>query len=89
MEAPQILEMFPAYYIFNGLFSILLILHVVWTFFIYKIAYRAVTKTVKNLLSFYISTITSVQDSELQDSRSDSEEEEICSNLDTEEELEH
>ena len=80
--------MFPAYYIFNGLFSILLILHVVWTFFIYKIAYRAVTKTVKKIfLSFEILTILSVQDSELQDSRSDSEEEE-CSNLDTEEELE-
>ena len=81
--------MFPAYYIFNGLFSILLILHVVWTFFIYKIAYRAVTKTVKKIfLSFEILTILSVQDSELQDSRSDSEEEEECSNLDTEEELE-
>ena len=81
--------MFPAYYIFNGLFSILLILHVVWTFFIYKIAYRAVTKTVKNLLfSFEILMTLSIQDSELQDSRSDSEEEEICSNLDTEEELE-
>merc|ERR1719411_217075 len=44
VEALQILEMFPAYYIFNGLFSILLILHVVWTFFIYKIAYRSFTK---------------------------------------------
>ena len=81
--------MFPAYYIFNGLFSILLILHVVWTFFIYKIAYRAVTKTVRKKIffSFDILMILSIQDSELQDSRSDSEEEE-CSNLDTEEELE-
>ena len=32
--------------------------------------------------------ILSIQDSELQDSRSDSEEEEECSNLDTEEDLE-
>lgn len=44
VEAPQILEMFPAYYIFNGLFSVLLILHVVWTYFIYKVAYRSLTK---------------------------------------------
>jgi len=44
VEAPQILEMFPAYYIFNGLFSVLLILHVIWTYFIYKVAYRSLTK---------------------------------------------
>jgi len=47
VEAPQILEMFPAYYIFNGLFSVLLILHVIWTFFIYKIAFNALAKKVK------------------------------------------
>ena len=46
VEAPQILEMFPAYYIFNGLFSILLVLHVIWTYFIYKVAYRSLTKSV-------------------------------------------
>ena len=46
VEAPQMIEMFPAYYIFNGLFSILLILHVIWTYFIYKVAYRAATKKV-------------------------------------------
>ena len=41
IEAPQIVEMFPAYYIFNGLLSILLVLHVIWTYFILKIVYKA------------------------------------------------
>jgi len=40
IEAPQIVEMFPAYYIFNGLLSILLVLHVIWTYFILKIVYK-------------------------------------------------
>ena len=35
-------EMFPAYYIFNGLLSILLVLHVIWTYFILKMAYFSV-----------------------------------------------
>ena len=48
VEAPQIVEMFPAYYIFNGLFSILLVLHVIWTYFIYKVAYRSLTKSVSD-----------------------------------------
>ena len=34
--------MFPAYYIFNGLLSILLVLHVIWTYFILKMAYFSV-----------------------------------------------
>ena len=41
IEAPQIVEMFPAYYFFNGLLSVLLVLHVVWTYFILKIVYKA------------------------------------------------
>ena len=41
IEAPQIVEMFPAYYIFNGLLAILLVLHVIWTYFILKIIYKA------------------------------------------------
>ena len=41
MEAPQIGVMFPAYYIFNGLLSVLLVLHAIWTYFILKIAYKA------------------------------------------------
>ena len=55
VEAPQIVEMFPAYYIFNGLFSILLVLHVIWTYFIYKVAYRSLTKSVsKFFYHFYL-----------------------------------
>jgi hypothetical protein len=34
--------MFPAYYIFNFLLSILLVLHVTWTYYILKILYRAI-----------------------------------------------
>jgi len=41
IEAPQMVEMFPAYYIFNGLLSVLLVLHVIWTYFILKIAFHA------------------------------------------------
>jgi len=41
IEAPQILPMFPAYYIFNGLLLLLLVLHVFWTYLILKIAYKA------------------------------------------------
>ena len=51
VEAPQIVEMFPAYYIFNGLFSILLVLHVIWTYFIYKVAYKSLTKSVSDFFT--------------------------------------
>jgi len=60
IEAPQMVEMFPAYYIFNGLLSVLLVLHVIWTYFILKIAFHAVLAK---------------KDEELRDSRSDSEDE--------------
>jgi len=59
IEAPQIVEMFPAYYIFNGLLSILLVLHTIWTFFILKIVVNA---------------IYSDPDGEMKDTRSDSSE---------------
>jgi len=62
IEAPQMVEMFPAYYIFNGLLSVLLVLHVIWTYFILKIAFHAVLAK---------------KDEELRDSRSDSEEETV------------
>ncbi len=35
--------MFPAYYIFNILLSILLVLHVIWTYYILKIVYKALS----------------------------------------------
>lgn len=41
IEAPKLLPMFPAYYIFNSLLSLLLILHVFWTWLILRIAYNA------------------------------------------------
>lgn len=41
VEAPQILPMFPAYYIFNSLLIMLLLLHIVWTYMILKIAYNS------------------------------------------------
>lgn len=47
MEAPQIVQMFPAYYIFNALLSVLLVLHVIWTYFILKLPYNALLTTEK------------------------------------------
>ncbi|OWR55056.1 ceramide synthase 6 like protein [Danaus plexippus plexippus] len=39
IRAPMLLPMFPAYYIFNSLLCLLLILHIVWTCLILQIAY--------------------------------------------------
>lgn len=39
--APTMVPMFPAYYIFNGLLILLLVLHIFWTYLILKIAYKA------------------------------------------------
>jgi len=69
VEAPQIGVMFPAYYIFNGLLSVLLVLHAIWTYFILKIAYKAL--------------FTNQKAEERKDSRSDSGEE-TCSTTDEE-----
>ncbi|XP_033341835.1 ceramide synthase schlank [Megalopta genalis] len=41
IEAPKIVPMFPAYYIFNSLLILLLFLHMMWTYLILKIAYNA------------------------------------------------
>lgn len=41
IEAPKIVPMFPAYYIFNSLLILLLLLHAIWTYLILQIAYRA------------------------------------------------
>ena len=40
-EAPQILPMFAAYYIFNSMLLVLLGLHVFWTYFILKVIVKA------------------------------------------------
>ena len=41
VEAPRIVPMFPAYYIFNTLLILLLVLHIGWTYLIFQIAARA------------------------------------------------
>ena len=41
-DAKKIVPMFPAYYIFNSLLLLLLVLHVIWTYFILKVLYRAI-----------------------------------------------
>ncbi|KPJ05826.1 LAG1 longevity assurance-like 6 [Papilio xuthus] len=42
IRAPMLLPMFPAYYIFNSLLLLLLMLHVVWTYLILQMAYRTI-----------------------------------------------
>lgn len=78
IEAPQIVEMFPAYYFFNGLLSVLLVLHVIWTYFILKIVYKAMYsgKVLYSVLTFNIElrkfeVLTSLSQTE-KDSRSES-----------------
>lgn len=41
-DAKLIVPMFPAYYIFNSLLLLLLLLHIIWTYFILKVCYRAI-----------------------------------------------
>ncbi|XP_077298844.1 ceramide synthase schlank isoform X2 [Arctopsyche grandis] len=43
IRAPLLLPMFPAYYIFNSLLCLLLVLHVIWTWLILKVAYKALS----------------------------------------------
>ncbi|CAL8148045.1 unnamed protein product [Orchesella dallaii] len=42
IEAPKIVPMFPAYYIFNSMLIILLVLHTFWTYYILKVAVKAI-----------------------------------------------
>lgn len=41
VEATQILVMFPVYYIFNSMLLMLLMLHIVWTYMIFVVAYNS------------------------------------------------
>jgi hypothetical protein len=43
IEAPKIVPMFAAYYIFNSMLTILLCLHVFWTWYIVRIAFKSLT----------------------------------------------
>ena len=65
IEAPQIVEMFPAYYIFNALLAILLMLHVIWTYFILKIVYKAMYTGKVILESFFFIKIYRISYSKL------------------------
>ena len=49
VEAPQLVQYFPAYYIFNGLLSLLLLLNLVWAYYILKVAYSAFIGTVDTI----------------------------------------
>lgn len=57
VEAPRILPMFPAYYIFNSLLILLLCLHVAWTYMILKIAHNSLKSGKVSLTNFYAYTI--------------------------------
>ncbi|KPJ13011.1 LAG1 longevity assurance-like 6 [Papilio machaon] len=43
IRAPMLQPMFPAYYIFNSLLCLILGLHLVWTWLILQVAYKAIT----------------------------------------------
>ncbi|XP_013144273.1 PREDICTED: ceramide synthase 6 isoform X1 [Papilio polytes] len=43
IRAPMLHPMFPAYYIFNSLLCLMLGLHLVWTWLILQVAYKAIT----------------------------------------------
>ncbi len=45
MEAPQLVQYFPAYFLFNGLLSILLLLNIMWSYYICKVVYTAAIGT--------------------------------------------
>jgi len=43
-EYQQVLPMFPAFYIFNGLLYILQALHILWTYFLFVVIHRIITE---------------------------------------------
>ncbi|KAK6634841.1 hypothetical protein RUM44_000088 [Polyplax serrata] len=67
IQAPKIVDMFPAYYIFNSLLFLLLTLHIFWTYLILKIAYNSL------LVGKMEGDIRSSSDEEIEDSPSPSE----------------
>ena len=50
--------MIPVYYIFNCLFSVLLVLHIIWFYYIVKIAYTV--RTISQHLSIVLYTSQTV-----------------------------
>jgi hypothetical protein len=60
IEAPNYVEMFPAYYIFNSLLILLLVLHLFWTYVILKIAYKSMVAGQVMLQQNNVNTIDTV-----------------------------
>lgn len=54
IEAPRILPMFPAYYIFNSMLLLLLCLHVAWTYMILKIAHNSLKSGKVSLVELWL-----------------------------------
>lgn len=54
-KALDVVDMFPAYYIFNGLLIALLCLHIVWTWFIIKIMIYAIKNNGVSVLPEFLS----------------------------------
>lgn len=50
-DAIRLSSMFPAYYIFNGLLCLLQVLHIVWTYLLFKVI---IVHHVYNMLTFDI-----------------------------------
>jgi len=44
IDAENFVKMFPAYYIFNGLLGTLQLLHILWTYFLFKAIHKALSK---------------------------------------------
>ena len=52
LSSVQLVQMFPVYYIFNFLMTLLLVLHVFWYYLITLIAYRVCSPLFNYLLQF-------------------------------------
>lgn len=58
----QLVPMFPVYYIFNCLLSILLVLHIIWFYYIAKIAYMVMFYIIFETLQPFISVASNRRD---------------------------
>lgn len=64
VEAPQLVQYFPAYFIFNGLLSLLLLLNILWAYYILKVAYTALFGTTGTIAKDIRSETSSDNDEE-------------------------
>ena len=74
IEATQILQIFPAYYVFNFLLTLLLILHLLWGYFILKVAYKVPRPGTSFILNICFKALT--MEDVVGDTRSQDEDEE-------------